>query len=84
MPESPTIVVLPLVVAILIFAAVFYGRESAYSIKSHNFISAVAAIVCLASYLTLRVVDAMTLVLTLIYTAVAVGFLVWACICTRI
>jgi hypothetical protein len=47
MPQSSTIIVVPLIVAILTFLAVFYGRERAYSIRSHNFISAVAALVYL-------------------------------------
>ena len=84
MPQSSTIIVLPLVGAILTFLAVFYGRERAYSIKSHNFLSAMAAIVCLASYLALRVVEAMSFTLTIIYLVIAVCFAIWAFICTRI
>ena len=56
MPQSSTIVVLPLLLAIL----------------------------CLASYLMLRVVDAMSFTLTIVYAAVAIGFLIWAIVCTRI
>jgi hypothetical protein len=84
MPQSSTIIVVPLIVAILTFLAVFYGRERAYSIRSHNFISAVAALVCLASYLMLRVLDAMTFTLTVVYLVIAVAFAIWALICTRI
>ncbi len=84
MSQSSTIVVLPLLVAILTFLAIFYGRERAYSPKSHNFISAVASVVCLGSYLLLRVVDAMSFTLTIAYAVVAVGFLIWALVCTRI
>jgi hypothetical protein len=84
MPQSSTVVVLPLLAAILTFLAVFYGREKAYSIRSHNFISAVAAILCLVSYLALRVLEVMSFTLTVVYAVVAVGFLVWAIVCTRI
>ena len=84
MPQSSTIIVLPLIAAILIFLAVFYGRERAYSVRSHNFISAVAALLCLASYLVLRVVDAMSYTLTVVYLVIAVAFAIWALICTRI
>lgn len=84
MSQSSTIVVLPLLAAILTFIAIFYWRERAYSPRSHNFISAVAAILCLASYLLLRVVDAMSFTVTMVYAAIAVGFLIWAIICTRI
>lgn len=84
MSQSSTIVVLPLLVAIVTFLMVFYVRERAYSMRSHNFLSAVASILCLASYLWLRVVDAMTLTLTLVYAAVAVAFVIWAFVCTRI
>jgi len=84
MPQYTTIVVLPLVGAILTFLAVFYGRERAYSIRSHNFISAIAAILCLGSYLALRVLDAMSFTLTMVYLAIAVAFAIWALICTRI
>jgi hypothetical protein len=84
MPQSSTIIVVPLIGAILTFVIVFYRWERAYSIKSHNFISAVAAMLFLASYLVLRVVDAMSYTLTLVYAAVAVAFAIWAFICTRI
>jgi hypothetical protein len=84
MSQSSTIVVLPLLLAILTFVAIFYGRERAYSPRSHNFISAVVAIVCLASYLLLRVLDAMSFTLTIVYAAIAIGFLIWAIVCTRI
>ena len=84
MPQSSTIVVLPLLLAIVTFIAIFYGRERAYSPKSHNFISAIAAILCLGSYLLLRVVDAMSFTLTIVYAAIAIGFLIWAIVCTRI
>lgn len=84
MPQSSTIIVLPLIAAILTFLAVFYGRERAYSVRSHNFISAVAALLCLASYLVLRVVDAMSFTLTVVYLVIAVAFALWALICTRI
>jgi len=84
MSQSSTIIVLPLLIAILTFLAVFYGRERAYSPKSHNFLSAVAALVCLASYLILRVVDAMSFTVTIVYAVIAVAFLIWAFICTRI
>jgi len=84
MPQSSTVIVLPLIGAILTFLIVFYGRERAYSIRSHNFLSAIAAILVLVSYLTVRVVEAMTYTLTLVYAAIAVGFAIWAFICTRI
>ncbi len=84
MSQSSTIIVLPLLLAILIFVGIFYGRERAYSPRSHNFISAVAAIVCLGSYLLLRVVDAMSFTTTIVYGVIAAGFLIWAIVCTRI
>ena len=84
MPQSPTIVVVPFIVAILTFLVVFYSREKAYSVRSHNFISAVAALLCMASYLILRVVDAMSFTLTVVYLVIAVSFAIWAFICTRI
>ena len=84
MQQYTTFVILPLVGAILTFLALFYARERAYSIRSHNFISAVVAILCLGSYLALRVVEAMSFTLTLVYAAVGVGFAIWAFICTRI
>jgi hypothetical protein len=84
MPQSSTIIVLPLVGAILTFLFVFYGRERAYSIRSYNFLSAIAGMLVLVSYLALRVVDAMTYTVTLVYAGVVVAFAVWAFICTRI
>lgn len=84
MLKSSTIVVVPFLLAIATFLIVFYGRERAYSVRSHNFVSAVGALLCMVSYLALRVIDAMSLTLNLIYAAVAVGVLIWAFICTRI
>ena len=54
MPQSSTIVVLPLLLAIVTFIAIFYGRERAYSPKSHNFISAIAAIPAVRAALVAR------------------------------
>jgi len=84
MPQSSTIIVLPLVGAILTFLLTFYGRERAYSLRSHNFLSAIAGILVLISYLAFRVIDAMTFTLTLVYAGVMAVFVVWAFICTRI
>lgn len=84
MSQSSTIVVLPLLVAIMTFIAIFHVRERAYSPKSHNFISAVAAMICLVSYLLLRVMNAMSFTVTVVYAAMAAAFLIWALVCTRI
>jgi hypothetical protein len=78
------LVVVPLVLSILTFAVVFYGRERAYSIRSHNFISAIAALLCLVAYLTVKVLGGLSDTAVLVFLAISVGFAIWAVICTRI
>ena len=57
MPDFSTIVLLPFILAFLVYVVRFYGRESASSMSNPSFMLACFTVLSAAAYLLLRVSD---------------------------
>jgi hypothetical protein len=57
MSEMPTLVLVPLIFAFLIFALRFYARESASSMTNPSFLLAAGTMLTAGTFLLLRVTD---------------------------
>jgi hypothetical protein len=55
MSDFSTIILLPFLLAFLIFVVRFYGRESAASMKNPSFLMAFGTMLVAACYLTLKI-----------------------------
>lgn len=64
-----SLVLIPLVIAIMLFTARFYGRERAYSKTSASFLLAVTSVAILLSYPLVLVFGHMFAYGTLVYAA---------------
>lgn len=59
MSSFSTIILVPFVVAFLVFVVRFYGREGASSMSNASFVLAVGTVLVAGSYLMLRITDAL-------------------------
>ncbi len=84
MPQSATLVLIPFLGSILVYLGIFYAREKAIDKTSRNFILACVSILGLASYLFLRVLEAVGGIGTIVYAVIGTLLLIWALISTRI
>ena len=84
MPQSSTIVLIPLLSAILLYFSVFYIKEKAIDKGSRNFILACVSILALMSFLVLRVLEMLGPTGTVAYAIVGVLLLVGALVSTRL
>jgi hypothetical protein len=57
MSISPTIILVPFILAFLVFVLRFYARESASSMKNLSFLLALGSVVAAGVYLCLRITD---------------------------
>ncbi|HBK05694.1 MAG TPA: hypothetical protein DDZ81_07490 [Acetobacteraceae bacterium] len=57
MSDFSTIILLPFIIAFLIFVLRFYSRESASSMKNPSFLLAVLTVLTAGGYLMLRITD---------------------------
>jgi hypothetical protein len=57
MSEFPTIILVPFIVAFLVFILRFYSRESASSMTNPSFLMAVGTVLTAGTFLILRITD---------------------------
>ena len=72
---SPTIILVPFIVAFLTFVMRFYFRESASSITNPSFILAITTILAAGLYLTLRITELLPPYSTLGFGLLGLAFL---------
>jgi hypothetical protein len=85
MSSFSTIILMPFIVAFLMFIFRFYGRERAYSMSSASFMLALGSVMAAGSYLLLRITELLPpygtigfgiLGLTLLATAIGRMFMI--------
>jgi hypothetical protein len=78
MTNTTTFLLMPFIVAFLVFVFRFYNRENASSIKNLSFVLAIVTVVIAFSYLILGVTTMLPPYSTIIYLAVGVILMVIA------
>jgi hypothetical protein len=85
MSSFSTVILVPFILAFLVFVVRFYGRESASSMRNPSFVLAVATVLATGGFLLLRVTDTLPpygtlgfgfLGLVLLATAIARMFMI--------
>lgn len=78
MSDYSTVILLPFIIAFLIFVMRFYSRESASSMRNPSFLFGVLTVIVAGGYLMLRITNSVPPFGTLIFGLAGVALLVTA------